>query len=66
VNEVRGTIVVSVVNGELHATIGDRSTKSTSVRGDTFCTRWFRNDGPEKVVFPDATLTWDGRTFRRR
>jgi CubicO group peptidase (beta-lactamase class C family) len=66
VDEVRGTLVVTLANGELHAAIGDRSSKLTRLRGDAFYARWFRNDGPEKVVFSEDTLTWEGRTFRRQ
>jgi hypothetical protein len=61
VDEARGTMVITLADGELHAIIGDRSSKLTPVGGDSFYARWFRNDGPEKVVFGDDTahLGWE-------
>jgi CubicO group peptidase (beta-lactamase class C family) len=66
VDEAYGTMVITEKNGELHATIGDRTTKLERIRGDAFYTRWYRNDGPEKLVFGDGTLSWANRAFRRK
>ena len=66
VDELFGTMVITEKKGELWAAIGDRSSKLVRLRGDAFYARWYRNDGPEKFVFGDGTLTWNERTFRRK
>lgn len=62
-NEELGTLVIGA-GGE--ATIGDRASTLTRVRGDAFYVRWYPKEAPQRIVFSGDTLTWRGRTFVRR
>jgi hypothetical protein len=60
-----GTLVIAEENGALRATIGDRTSLLTRVRGDAFYARWFPLEAPERIVFSGDTLTWHGRKLTR-
>ena len=64
VSDAYGTMVIRAEEGGLRATIGDRTSSLTPIRGDTFYARWFRNGSPSLIVFGDGALTWDGNAFR--
>ncbi|HEX2836428.1 MAG TPA: serine hydrolase [Thermoanaerobaculia bacterium] len=65
-DEAMGTMIVREENGALTATIGDRASPLTRVRGDAFFVQWYPSDGPDRVTFGDDSLTFEGRTFSRR
>jgi len=66
VDDGYGTFVVTEEGDALRATIGDRTSALTRVRGDAFSVQWYVSDGPDRVTFAKDSLTFDGRTFTRR
>jgi CubicO group peptidase (beta-lactamase class C family) len=64
VSDAFGTMVVREEAGTLRATIGDRTSLLTQLRGDTFYGRWFPNRNPASFVFGKDVLTWEGAAFR--
>lgn len=65
-DEAFGTMVIAEENGELHATIGDRSGKLVRARGDAFYVQWFPAEGPERITFTTDALRWSDRVLKRQ
>ncbi|MFL6246324.1 MAG: serine hydrolase [Thermoanaerobaculia bacterium] len=66
VDEALGTMIVREENGQLHATMGDRSGQLIRVRGDAFYVQWFADDGPDRVTFTKDSLQWSDRELKRQ
>ncbi|HYC59950.1 MAG TPA: serine hydrolase domain-containing protein [Thermoanaerobaculia bacterium] len=65
VDEALGTMIVREQNGELHATMGDRSGRLIRARGDAFYVQWYSDDGPDRVTFTADALKWMDRELKR-
>lgn len=53
-------------NGELHATIGDRSGQLIRARGDGFYVQWYPDDGVDRLTFTQQSLKWMDRELHRQ
>ena len=65
VDELLGAMLVREENGELRATIGDRSGRLVRARGDAFYVQWYEDDGPDRVTFTANSLRWNDRELIR-
>lgn len=65
-DEALGTMVVREENGQLHASIGDRSGRLIRARGDGFYVQWYTDDGPDRVTFTKDGLKWSDRELKRQ
>lgn len=65
VDEALGTMIVREENGELHASMGDRSGRLVRARGDAFYVQWYSDDGPDRVTFGKDSLKWSDRELVR-
>jgi hypothetical protein len=65
VDDAMGTMVVREENGQLHASIGDRSGHMIRARGDAFYVQWYSDDGPDRVTFTKDSLKWNDRELKR-
>jgi CubicO group peptidase (beta-lactamase class C family) len=65
VDDGYGTMIVREENGELHASIGDRSGHLVRARGDAFYVQWYSDDGPDRVTFTRDSLKWNDRELKR-
>ncbi len=64
-DEALGTMVVREENGQLQASIGDRSGRLVRGHGDAFYVQWYRDDGPDRVTFTKDSLKWNDRELKR-